>query len=354
VRKKTQELAAALLIASMLTGAACSQSLEVALARYRAAKSSQEQASALDAIAAEGSGGDAQVAALAVGLASDHVRVRNHAVGLIGKRVVSSESAVAVLREHCDAVAVRINKNFAEAQKLRKRLPSPPSPTAGQQRYVDAMKKYTDSLDALLALLAQSKELGTTIPLLVDALRKVSDDRAVNGVAVLLPLCSDEQLPAVRTALTEWGTVASLGALCDRLSYFDDSIASQEKRVAKARRKRPGKPPKGLRNKDVWRENQRKRLAKSIATLEAQLVQLLKKRDEEFDTVRQFAKHCKLPEPPAKNVLSGFGLWQRRAAKELATTLKPAEPGPAGSGPAGSGPAGRGAAGSGTARSGGG
>jgi hypothetical protein len=187
------------------------------------------------------------------------------------------------------------------------------------------MDKYIESLDRMKALIAEAKKLGSTIPPLVASLRKVRDDRAVDGIAVLLPLCSREHLPAVRAALTEWGTVASLHALCGRLTGYDDSLALQKKRITKAQRQRPGLPPKGTRNKSAWRDRQKTMFAKTVATLEEQQVGLLEKRGEEFDAVRQFAKHCKLPEPPAKNVTSGFALWERSAAKELPTTLKPAE-----------------------------
>ena len=134
-----------------------------------------------------------------------------------------------------------------------------------------------------------------------------------------------KQLPAARAALTEWGTVASLDALCGRLTYYDDSLALQKRRITKAQRKRPGSPPKGTRNKSAWRDRQKTMFAKTVATLEAQQTGLLENRGEDFDAVRQFAKHWKLPEPPAKNVTSGFTLWQRGAAKELPNTLKPAE-----------------------------
>ena len=264
---------------------------------------------------------DARIAGLAVGLKSEHVSVRNHTVSLIGKWTLTNESAVTALRGHCNVVAARISKNFAEFQAAEKRLGSPPSPTKGQKRYLDAMDKFTKSLDRMTALIAEAKKLGSTIPLLVASLREARDDRAVDGVAVLVPLSSREHLPAVRAALTEWGTVASLDALCGRLTYYDDRIASQKRRITKAQRKRPGSPPKGTRNKSAWRDRQKTMFANTVASLEEQQTRLLEQRGEDFDAVRQFAKHWKLAEPPAKNVTSGFARWQRGAVKDLPTSV---------------------------------
>lgn len=338
---RVHDLVAALLVGVLLTTVAPAQlldtsldtSLDTRLAEYHAAKSASQQSRALDRIAALAVGetladrpaADARIAALALGLESEHVRVRNHAVGLIGTSATSSESALTALRGHCDAVVTRSDKNFAAVQKALKRLPLVRSRKKGKPGYLDMMEKHLDALQRLEDLVAKQNEWGSTIPVLVEVLAKVGDDRAVEGVVMLLPLCSAEELPALRAALIAWGTVASLAALCDRLTYFDDSIASQKKRVSKARRKRPGTPPKGSAgSKDVWRRNKKASKAEAIATLEQQLAKLVKKRDADFDAVRQFAKHCKLLEPPAKNSLSAFGLWRRRAAKELPTTLRPA------------------------------
>lgn len=308
----------AVLVALLATSVASAQdSLESAIAAYELAESVDAKIDALEAMSKLDAPPDALTRALTLGLTDESGRVCAAAVRLVAG-APDRDIALDALLDACRSLPGRLEvlrKKLLEARATMSPNDFKLEKPSGEGKTVEEwMKGVKRAMEGTATMTELIEDGSAPFEPLCDALIGVRDDRAIEGMAMLLEHAgSGESGLRLTEALLELGTKPALVAACSHLKAYEKRHDAQRKAWNEARRARPGpKPDLWQGSSKAWKEREENRLRAAIDSARAALDAKDAETEAFAERLRRFAEAKGLSSAPTGSSAASWRSWARR------------------------------------------